>query len=127
MPDHPIVLVSEGFCGVTGYPRNQIVGRNCRFLQGLLFTLTANMPRSLIIKLKQAQELRLSQWTEVSKVQFSLILARSYDDNLVRHGLNTEEGCTELLLNYRMQDPSFHALLLTDLAGRNGEPFYCVR
>ncbi|TDL16881.1 hypothetical protein BD410DRAFT_590344 [Rickenella mellea] len=34
LPDHPIVLVSDGFVGVTGYPKNQIVGRNCRFLQG---------------------------------------------------------------------------------------------
>ncbi|KAF8320538.1 PAS domain-containing protein [Cantharellus anzutake] len=34
LPDHPIVLVSDGFNAVTGYPRSQIVGRNCRFLQG---------------------------------------------------------------------------------------------
>lgn len=34
LPDHPIVLVSDGFCRLTGYPRDQIVGRNCRFLQG---------------------------------------------------------------------------------------------
>ncbi|KAJ7052066.1 hypothetical protein C8F01DRAFT_1172916 [Mycena amicta] len=34
LPDHPIVLVSDGFVAVTGYPRAQIVGRNCRFLQG---------------------------------------------------------------------------------------------
>ena len=32
--DHPIVLVSDGFNAITGYPRSQIVGRNCRFLQG---------------------------------------------------------------------------------------------
>ncbi|KAJ7727615.1 hypothetical protein B0H16DRAFT_1331502 [Mycena metata] len=34
LPDHPIVLVSDGFVDVTGYPKAQIVGRNCRFLQG---------------------------------------------------------------------------------------------
>ncbi|KAK7017335.1 hypothetical protein R3P38DRAFT_1322325 [Favolaschia claudopus] len=34
LPDHPIVLVSDGFVDVTGYPRALIVGRNCRFLQG---------------------------------------------------------------------------------------------
>ena len=32
--DHPIILVSDGFNAVTGYPRDQIIGRNCRFLQG---------------------------------------------------------------------------------------------
>ncbi|KAJ6578148.1 hypothetical protein B0H19DRAFT_912610, partial [Mycena capillaripes] len=34
LPDHPIVLVSDGFVNVTGYPKSQIIGRNCRFLQG---------------------------------------------------------------------------------------------
>ncbi|KAG0150047.1 hypothetical protein CROQUDRAFT_652713 [Cronartium quercuum f. sp. fusiforme G11] len=34
MRDHPIVLVSEGFTRVTGYDRSEIVGRNCRLLQG---------------------------------------------------------------------------------------------
>eukprot|EP01036_Dinobryon_divergens_P028715 gene28715-37707_t len=34
LPDNPIVYVSEGFCKLTGYRREQVVGRNCRFLQG---------------------------------------------------------------------------------------------
>ncbi|KAL7411857.1 PAS domain-containing protein, partial [Mrakia frigida] len=34
LPDHPIVMCSTGFVRLTEYPRNQIVGRNCRFLQG---------------------------------------------------------------------------------------------
>ncbi|KAJ7203525.1 PAS domain-containing protein, partial [Mycena pura] len=34
LPDHPTVLASDGFVAVTGYLRSQIIGRNCRFLQG---------------------------------------------------------------------------------------------
>ncbi|GAA5991434.1 hypothetical protein JCM11641_005281 [Rhodosporidiobolus odoratus] len=34
LADDPIVLVSPGFCELTGYTANQIIGRNCRFLQG---------------------------------------------------------------------------------------------
>jgi hypothetical protein len=30
LPDHPIVLVSDGFVDVTGYPKAQVIGRNCR-------------------------------------------------------------------------------------------------
>lgn len=63
LPDHPIVLVTDGFVGVTGYPRQEIVGRNCRFLQG--------------------------PGTSPQAVQ------------RIRDGLNSGEGCTELLLNYR--------------------------
>lgn len=33
-PDNPIVFVNDAFCRLTGYARDEIVGRNCRFLQG---------------------------------------------------------------------------------------------
>ena len=33
-PDNPIVFANDAFCRLTGYPRDEIVGRNCRFLQG---------------------------------------------------------------------------------------------
>lgn len=32
--DNPIVYASDGFVGVTGYSRTEVVPRNCRFLQG---------------------------------------------------------------------------------------------
>ncbi len=34
LPDNPIVYASEGFCKMTGYKMEDILGRNCRFLQG---------------------------------------------------------------------------------------------
>ncbi|CAM9315090.1 unnamed protein product [Discosporangium mesarthrocarpum] len=34
LPDNPIVYASEGFIELTGYTRQQVLGRNCRFLQG---------------------------------------------------------------------------------------------
>ncbi|KAA1086767.1 hypothetical protein PGT21_011388 [Puccinia graminis f. sp. tritici] len=70
--DHPIVLVSDGFTKVTGYERQAIVGKNCRFLQG-----PGTSPESV---------------------------------QRIRDGLNSGEGCTELLLNYR----------------KDGTPFYCL-
>lgn len=32
--DNPIIFVNDSFCRLTGYDRAEIVGRNCRFLQG---------------------------------------------------------------------------------------------
>ncbi|MFB6161788.1 MAG: PAS domain-containing protein [Haloferacaceae archaeon] len=32
--DNPIVYANDGFVELTGYPRDAVVGRNCRFLQG---------------------------------------------------------------------------------------------
>lgn len=34
LPDNPIVFASPGFYELTGYAREQVLGRNCRFLQG---------------------------------------------------------------------------------------------
>ncbi|GEP12792.1 hypothetical protein MGN01_46370 [Methylobacterium gnaphalii] len=33
-PDNPIVFANDAFARMTGYARDEIVGRNCRFLQG---------------------------------------------------------------------------------------------
>ena len=32
--DHPIVLANQAFLDLTGYTADEVVGRNCRFLQG---------------------------------------------------------------------------------------------
>ena len=34
LPDNPIVYASQGFLNLTGYTLDQVLGRNCRFLQG---------------------------------------------------------------------------------------------
>jgi len=34
LPDNPIVYASDGFCKLSGYKKSEILGRNCRFLQG---------------------------------------------------------------------------------------------
>ena len=34
LPDNPIVYVNEAFTDLTGYRMEEIVGQNCRFLQG---------------------------------------------------------------------------------------------
>lgn len=33
-PDNPIVLANQAFLDLTGYTAEEVVGRNCRFLQG---------------------------------------------------------------------------------------------
>jgi len=34
LPDNPIVFASAGFMTLTGYSHEEVLGRNCRFLQG---------------------------------------------------------------------------------------------
>ncbi len=33
-PDMPLIVANEAFCRLTGYTREEVLGRNCRFLQG---------------------------------------------------------------------------------------------
>jgi PAS domain S-box-containing protein len=33
-PEQPLIYVNEGFVDITGYSREEVLGRNCRFLQG---------------------------------------------------------------------------------------------
>src|SRR3954466_4176463 len=33
-PDHPIVLANKAFLDLTGYAAEEVIGRNCRLLQG---------------------------------------------------------------------------------------------
>lgn len=33
-PDNPLEVANQAFCELTGYPENEIIGRNCRFLAG---------------------------------------------------------------------------------------------
>ncbi|KAJ5152886.1 White collar 1 protein [Penicillium canariense] len=46
--DHPIVYVSEAFERLTGYTKAEIVGRNCRFLQGPDGQVDAGAKRSFV-------------------------------------------------------------------------------
>jgi PAS domain S-box-containing protein len=34
LPDNPVVFVNAAFVNLTGYPEHEVIGRNCRFLQG---------------------------------------------------------------------------------------------
>ena len=46
--DHPIVYVSEAFERMTGYTSEEIVGRNCRFLQSPQGNLQRGMERKFV-------------------------------------------------------------------------------
>ncbi|KAK4993370.1 hypothetical protein LTR66_006049 [Elasticomyces elasticus] len=60
--DNPIVYASDGFVKVTGYSRNEIIPRNCRFLQNRHTDKSAvSRLRDAIYKRKESVELLLNQ------------------------------------------------------------------
>jgi PAS domain S-box-containing protein len=49
-PDRPIIYVNRGFEHLTGYAREEVIGRNCRFLQG------PDTDRSVVDRIRRAVE-----------------------------------------------------------------------
>ena len=55
LPDNPIVAVNQPFVELTGYPPEEILGRNCRFLQG------PKTNQAQVAKLREANALNFGQ------------------------------------------------------------------
>lgn len=51
LPDNPIVFASHGFLALTGYSLSDVLGRNCRFLQGPQTSLEAVARVSKAVKM----------------------------------------------------------------------------
>ncbi|MBP0443257.1 PAS domain-containing protein [Roseomonas sp. SSH11] len=58
-PDNPIVFANQAFLNMTGYEPEEIIGRNCRFLQG------PETDRATVAELRHAVETRREIATEI--------------------------------------------------------------
>ena len=54
LPDDPIVYVNPAFERMTGYTADEVLGRNCRFLQGPLHSLEPEVNREQLEELREA-------------------------------------------------------------------------
>lgn len=59
LPDCPIVHASDGFLKLTGYARDEVVGHNCRFLQG------EGTDRAAVAELREAVAAQRPHTTEL--------------------------------------------------------------
>ena len=85
LPDCPIVFASDGFLNFTGYTREEILGRNCRFLQG------PRTDRRAVAEIRKAIDagsectVRLLNYTKAQKPfwnMFTLAPVRDQDGNV---------------------------------------------
>lgn len=98
LPENPIVYASEGFCKMSGYSREEVLGRNCRFLQG------PGTDRRTVLELRDAvreersAQVRILNYTKEGKPfwnLFHLAPVFSKSDGTVTHfvGVQTPISC----------------------------------
>ncbi|WP_435360771.1 PAS domain-containing protein [Haloarchaeobius sp. DFWS5] len=102
--DNPILYANDGFSRLTGYDRDTVVGRNCRFLQGedtdtetvdALRTAIAE-ERSLTVDLLNYRVDKTPFWNRVS-------VAPVCDDGVVTHYVGFQQDVSELKLAQQQQ------------------------
>lgn len=82
LPDNPIVYSSDGFCKMTGYKMEDVLGRNCRFLQGPGTDQAAvNVIRQGIIEGKDISVCLLNYKADGTPFWNQFFLAALKDDN----------------------------------------------
>lgn len=81
-PDNPLVDVNAAFCALTGYEREDVIGRNCRFLQGPQTSPDAIAAlRAAIGREEPIMQEILNYRSDGTPFMVALLLGPIYDDN----------------------------------------------
>ncbi len=123
LEDEPLIYVNDGFLEITGYDRNNVIGQNCRFLQG---EKTSKLP---VKKLRKAIDERKSETVELlnykkdgtefwNRITISPV---KNDSGKITHYLGFQEDVTEFKENEKRKkvfkqhvEKSENAMFVTD-------------
>lgn len=97
LPDNPVTYVNDAFTHITGYEPHEVIGRNCRFLQGPDKDQEQLDKLRYALKNKQAGEFGLRNYRKDGSLFHSnLILAPVKDEaDLVTHFVGIQTDITE--------------------------------
>ena len=94
--DNPIIYINDAFVELTGYPREEVLGRNCRFLQG---TETQNEARAEMrdaIASAEPVTVELRNYRKDGEMFWNRVtVAPVYDDDDVSHYVGIQSDVTE--------------------------------
>ncbi|ELP29686.1 PAS domain S-box protein [Rhodopirellula baltica] len=97
--DTPIVYANQGFFNLTGFAPEEIVGRNCRFLQGpLTDPSNVDMIRDAIKKKKECRVTLLNYRRDGSQFHNDLIITPIQDSQgVVTHFVGVQNDATDIV------------------------------
>jgi PAS domain S-box-containing protein len=117
LPDNPVVAANQAFCDLTGYPRDEIVGRNCRFLAGeATEPWQTQLVRDAIASLKPSLTELLNYRKDGSSFRNALLIAPLFDpDGAVEYFLGSQVDVGEgsalpLVIRERRATQLLHSL-----------------
>jgi len=125
-PDNPLIYVNDGFCELTGYPRDEVLGQNCRFLQGegtreepvARMREAVDAEESVSVELRNYRKDGSMFWNRVT------IIPIRADDGTITHYFGYQQDITakkryeqDLSLFKTQAEESEKAIVITDLDG----------
>jgi PAS domain S-box-containing protein len=98
-PDNPIIYASSEFYSLTGYPKDKVIGYNCRFLQGS--KTDRESVRRLKVAIEKGEEIceALMNYTRDGRPFVNLLLLAPLRDGQgkVRYYLGAQVDCSALV------------------------------
>jgi len=81
LPDNPIIYANKAFEAMTGYPKEEIIGLNCRFLQGTDTDQPAILELHQAIKEQNAVEVILRNYRKNGELFYNRLTVSPLFDN----------------------------------------------
>ncbi|EAQ87759.1 hypothetical protein CHGG_04378 [Chaetomium globosum CBS 148.51] len=95
-PDNPVIFASDGLSAMLGYSRRQLVGRNCRLLQGIATEATAAFRLSQAVGAgREATELLINYRPDGTPYWNLLFICPLMENGTVRYFLGAQVNVSE--------------------------------
>lgn len=122
-PDNPIIYASEEFYRYTGYGRDDVIGHNCRFLQGTKTKRdTVTRMRESIVKGEQTSEAILNYRRDGRPFINLLMIAPLHDDKgNVKYHIGAQVDVTSLVERGKGLDGFERFLVTQEMKKREAE------
>jgi PAS domain S-box-containing protein len=120
-PDNPVVLANKAFLTLTGYSAEQVIGRNCRFMQGEGTSAAAIAELRRAVKAERALEIEILNYRKDGSAFFNQLGISPVHDDAGRllYFFGSQIDVTELRKVQSLEASEHRLLMEIDHRARN--------